>query len=210
MGDNPSPPQSKPHEGVPDPNANDDDATDHARKRRSSCPHRHLRTSRKTTTLKRHTFLSRFSFIWSPHDGGAGSCDYGNGCSTASGAESLPPSVSIGAAPSPQGPGDMLQLSRFTGTSPPAAASPSPVSLFQGRQPHSEVSPLNPTPQQRLGPLPDDHAQASAPRPHSTKPGLCAPQMLCYRQCLEVNPDLKSNCTLALDRYVQCQEDSTL
>ncbi|KAG5507903.1 hypothetical protein JIQ42_07195 [Leishmania sp. Namibia] len=149
-----------------------------------------------------HTFLSRFSFIWSPHDGGAGSCDYVNGCSTASGAESLPPSR--------QGPGDMLQLSRFTGTSPPAAASPSPVSLFHGRHPHSEVSPLNPTPQQRPGPFADDHAQAPVPMPPSTKPGLRAPQMLCYRQCLEVNPDLKSNCTWALDRYMQCQEDSQL
>lgn len=37
--------------------------------------------------------------------------------------------------------------------------------------------------------------------------GACAPHMLGYRQCLEVNPDFKTNCTWALDNYMRCKED---
>lgn len=35
----------------------------------------------------------------------------------------------------------------------------------------------------------------------------CASHMLGYRQCLEMNPDSKLNCTYALDNYMKCQED---
>lgn len=38
-------------------------------------------------------------------------------------------------------------------------------------------------------------------------PDVCAPHMLGYRQCLEVNPDFKTNCTWALDNYMRCKED---
>ncbi|KPA75549.1 hypothetical protein ABB37_08438 [Leptomonas pyrrhocoris] len=40
--------------------------------------------------------------------------------------------------------------------------------------------------------------------------GACAPHMLGYRQCLEVNPDFKTNCTWALDNYMRCKEDTEL
>ncbi|KPI83008.1 hypothetical protein ABL78_7972 [Leptomonas seymouri] len=48
------------------------------------------------------------------------------------------------------------------------------------------------------------HAQAN---PLQSSSGACAPHMLGYRQCLEVNPDYKTNCTWALDNYMMCKED---
>lgn len=36
----------------------------------------------------------------------------------------------------------------------------------------------------------------------------CAALMSGYRQCMEVNPDAKVNCTWALDKYMQCRESN--
>lgn len=49
-----------------------------------------------------------------------------------------------------------------------------------------------------------DHTSASAEAvPAATH---CSPSKMAYRQCLELNPDAKINCTWALDRLMQCQE----
>lgn len=36
----------------------------------------------------------------------------------------------------------------------------------------------------------------------------CNAQKMSYRQCLELNPDDKVNCTWALDNYLKCTENS--
>lgn len=43
--------------------------------------------------------------------------------------------------------------------------------------------------------------------PPATAGNACMPLMGGYRQCLEVNPDAKVNCTWALDKYMKCRED---
>lgn len=77
------------------------------------------------------------------------------------------------------------------------ASSPSPTS--------SHVSPL---PLQRAA-TNDSIPGVGSSGAHVTKVAgveSCYPQKIGYRQCLELNPDDKANCTWALDNYLKCKE----
>ncbi|KAK7202078.1 hypothetical protein NESM_000276500 [Novymonas esmeraldas] len=134
-----------------------------------------------------------------------------------------------------QKPGYVMQLFGFTDTTVAngsggsggsggggvAVPSSSAANPFPGRTPHSKASASHPAskrPSASAAPSPavvDEPgrvlaADNSSASQQQQQRGLCAPQMLGYRQCLEVNPDSKANCTWALDSYMQCQEDAQL
>eukprot|EP00796_Vickermania_ingenoplastis_P009097 gene9097-6390_t len=102
--------------------------------------------------------------------------------------------------------------------STPAQPAPTPVTgSLTTTSPSSSAAPTVPAyPAQPPKPL--QHTAEPLKHPH-VEPGTkqvsgggggCYAQKMGYRQCLELNPDDRVNCTWALDNYLKCTEESKM
>lgn len=75
----------------------------------------------------------------------------------------------------------------------------------------SMASPNSESPRVQTAPLPLQETVPIVPSPPgggvaNALPTDCGAQKMGYRQCLELNPDGRVNCTWALDNYLKCKE----